>query len=229
MRPDDLLGDDIDFEQFVGAGAIAPREQVKTGGIQELLAVRRDVGYFVLQLNRMRAVAVNGQLLDECLRQTYGQITPVVFEDELVPLMHPAPETRPPEHQFGMFDVETVDRNLAFLARVVDEIGDSRLDPIGARVPQRLITFAQDQNIGDDLGSGVGAKGAARQSGGCQQLGVSGEMPPHFGRLLIERIPGSDKGDDAAGSGQAQSLDEVVIVDGGFERALPNARVCDGE
>src|SRR5262249_35838669 len=84
--------------------------------------------------------------------------------------------------------VKTVERNFAFLARVVGEIGDSRLDPIGARVHQRLVAFAQDQDVGDDFSSSVGAKGVARQSGGGQQLGVGGEMTTHFGQLLIERI-----------------------------------------
>jgi hypothetical protein len=54
-------------------------------------------------------------------------------------------------------------------------------------------------------------------------------MPPHFGRLLIERISGSDEGDDAARSGQTHSFDEVIIVYGGFEKALSDACVCYGK
>ena len=69
------------------------------------------------------------------------------------------------------------------------------------RTSRAGVTFAQEQDVGRDLGAGIALEGRVGQPDGAQQIGMSGQMPTDGVIALVQRVPARDQRHDAARPG----------------------------
>ena len=78
---------------------------------------------------------------------------------------------------------------------------------------QRTVTLLQEDDVRNDLGTGVLFESVIGQTDGPQQLGALGQIPAH-GRILgVHRVSRGHKSHHAAGTHLVQRLGEKVVVD----------------
>ena len=99
------------------------------------------------------------------------------------------------------------------------------------------IPLFQEDDVRNDLGTRVGAKGVVRQPDRAQQLRTLRDVFAHLRGLLIHRVAGGDKGDHAARTHLVDGLGEEVVVNGKTELIVSpvvdlivaKGHVADGE
>ena len=104
--------------------------------------------------------------------------------------------------------------------RMVDKIAvndkpifrSSGLGPVRHHI-QGTVPLLQENDVGNNLGSGVGLKRIVGQPDGSQKLSPLGQVPAHGGILGVHGKPAGDKGHHATGSYLVQSFGEKVVVD----------------
>ena len=79
------------------------------------------------------------------------------------------------------------------------------------------IPLLQEDDVRNDLGTCVGAKGVVRQPECAQQLRTLRDVFAHFRGLLIHCVAGGNKGDHAARAHLVDGLSEEVVVNGKTE------------
>ena len=79
------------------------------------------------------------------------------------------------------------------------------------------IPLLQEDDVRNDLGARVGAKGVVRQPECAQQLRTLRDVFAHFRGLLIHCVAGGNKGDHAARAHLVDGLSEEVVVNGKTE------------
>ena len=108
---------------------------------------------------------------------------------------------------FGMFDEQSVGVD------AVAEFGGVR--PRCVHFGQRLVTFAQDQDVGDHFGARLPVECLPGQAACGDKFGLAGEAAAHVRRVLVERVPAGEHGDETAGAHRVETvLDEPVVDDG---------------
>ena len=108
---------------------------------------------------------------------------------------------------FGMVDEQPVGGD------AVPEFGG--VLPFGGRVGQRLVAFAQDQDVGDHFGAGLSAERLPGQAACGDEFGPAGEFAAHVRRVLVERVPAGEHGDEAAGADRVETVPDEPVVDDG--------------
>ena len=99
------------------------------------------------------------------------------------------------------------------------------------------IPLLQEDDVRNDLGARVGAKGVVRQPECAQQLRTLRDVFAHFRGLLIHCVAGGNKGDHAARAHLVDGLSEEVVVNGKTELTqspvvdliVAKGHVADGE
>ena len=99
------------------------------------------------------------------------------------------------------------------------------------------IPLLQKDDVRNDLGARVGAKGVVRQPECAQQLRTLRDVFAHFRGLLIHCVAGGNKGDHAARAHLVDGLSEEVVVNGKTELTqspvvdliVAKGHVADGE
>ena len=99
------------------------------------------------------------------------------------------------------------------------------------------IPLLQEDDVRNDLGARVGAKGVVGQPDRAQQLRTLRDVFAHLRGLLIHRVAGGDKGDHAARTHLVDGLGEEVVVNGKTELVVSpvvdlivaKGHVADGE
>ena len=109
--------------------------------------------------------------------------------------------------EFGMVDEQPVGGD------AVPEFGG--VLPFGGRVGQRLVAFAQDQDVGDHFGAGLSAERLPGQAACGYEFGFAGEFAAHVRRVLVERVPAGEHGDEAAGADRVETVPDEPVVDDG--------------
>jgi hypothetical protein len=84
----------------------------------------------------------------------------------------------------------------------------------------RAVPAAQDQQVGNDVGTGRPPVGAVREPDGGHQVTQGGDPATGLGIAGVHRVPAGDESDHAAGPGEFEALDDEVVVHG-----QPPARV----
>ena len=79
------------------------------------------------------------------------------------------------------------------------------------------IPLLQEDDVRNDLGARVGAKGVVGQPDRAQQLCALRDVFAHLRGLLIHRVAGGDKGDHAARAHLVDGFGEEVVVNGKTE------------
>ena len=99
------------------------------------------------------------------------------------------------------------------------------------------VPFLQENDIGDDLCTGVGLESVVGQTDRPQQVSPLRQITPHSGILGVQRIAAGDEGHNAAGTHPVQCFGEEIVVDRKVEPAvlrviygiLPKGYIADGE
>ena len=112
----------------------------------------------------------------------------------------------------------------------------THMDPIRLNL-DGPIPLLQEDDVRNDLGTRVGAKGIVGQPDRAQQLRPLRDVFTHLRGLLIHRISGGDKGDHAARAHLVDGLGEEVVVNGKTELVVSpvvdlivaKGHVADGE
>ena len=108
-----------------------------------------------------------------------------------------------PQHHLRVVEKILVDRE-AFL-------GPAGLRPVRGNV-QRTVPLLQEENIRNDLSSGICLERIVWQADGPQQLGPLGQIPAHGGILGVHRIAAGDESHHAARPHLVQRFCEKVVV-----------------
>lgn len=107
---------------------------------------------------------------------------------------------------FGMVDEQAVG---------VDPVAEfDGLRPFGVGVVQRFVAFAQDQDVGDHLRSRLPSERLPGQSACRDEFGLSREFASQAGRVLVERVPAGEHGDESAGAYRVEAVPDEPVVDG---------------
>ena len=99
------------------------------------------------------------------------------------------------------------------------------------------IPLLQEDDVRNDLGARVGAKGVVGQPDRAQQLCTLCDVSAHLRGLLIHRVAGGDKGNHSARTHLVDGLGEEVVVNGKTELVVSpvvdlivaKGHVADGE
>ena len=135
--------------------------------------------------------------------QLVGQFHPLDGVHGVIHAVSSAFRLLSPQHHLRVVEKILVDRE-AFL-------GPAGLRPVRGNV-QRTVPLLQEENIRNDLSSGICLERIVWQADGSQQLGPLGQIPAHGGILGVHCITGGHKGHHAARPHLVQRFCEKVVV-----------------
>ena len=103
--------------------------------------------------------------------------------------------------------------------------------PCGVHVRQRLVAFAQNEDVGDHLGAGLAAERLPGQTACGYEFGLAGQFAAHACRVLVERVPAGEHGDEASRTHRVETVPDEPVVDDGVVDAdrVAVRHVADGE
>ena len=138
-----------------------------------------------------------------------AQIFSVAGQRRFVVAIHPAFEPHFAEHHLRAGGKVFVDGN-GFAERV----GDFRDGlPRGSLRQFAGQPFAQDHDVGGDLGVGVFLEGVVRQPDGTDQIRLMRDIFPQRAVELVQRALRRDEQNQSAGPDLVERLGEEIIVD----------------
>ena len=140
------------------------------------------------------------------------------------------------EHEIGVADEPAVDADRAIVAIVGPDLVS--VEPGEIALSLVVPPLSEEENVDDDIGAGVGAEAALRQTNGGDEIGRLGDV---FTRRAIGLVHGARTGDERRESAGLQQVDrardEIVVEPKphrpiGAVRAhgsIRERRIADGE
>ena len=117
----------------------------------------------------------------------------------------------PAQNHFGVVDKILVDgKTIVVLAKVYP----IRFDLNGT------VTLLQEDDVGHNFRTGVGAERIVGQTNGTQQLRPLCDISADFGRLLVHRVAGGHERDHAARTHLVEGFGKEVVVNGKTELVI---------